>query len=86
LIFTQKKPLYMKKILKEGLWLVFTILVSFPLSFLFLHLLNQIQSNNLEGRLEQIFIFELFLFGFIVNFVGIYLTRFIVTTFKLLSN
>jgi len=76
----------MKKILKEGLWLVFTILVSFPLSFLFLHLLNQIQSNNLEGRLEQIFIFELFLFGFIVNFVGIYLTRFIVTTFKLLSN
>jgi len=75
----------MKKTLKELLWLAFTCLCSIPLSFLFLHILNRLNGGNTSNVIENIFIFELFLFSFLVNFVGIYFSRVIVTTLKFLS-
>lgn len=75
----------MNKFLKEALWVLFTCLASIPLSFLFLHYLNQLNKSNSGNKIDEIFIFELFLFGFFINFVGIYLSRVIITILKRLS-
>ena len=69
----------LKKIAKEFLWFVFSVIAAIPLSFLFLSCIEIVESSG------KVFIVELFIAGIIINVVGIYLTRIIVAAFKKIS-
>lgn len=74
-----------KSIAREVLWFLAAVVVAIPLSFLFLSCIDIVSKNDTFSRIEKIFIFELFLLGFIVNFVGIYIVRIIITAFRTLT-
>lgn len=76
----------MKKIIaREFLWFITALLVAVPLSFLFLSCIDFITAEKEMHFRGEIFILELFLFGFLINFVGIYLIRFILMAFRALA-
>ncbi len=76
----------MKKALaKEVLWFLAALVLAIPLSFLFLSCIDIVSKGDTFSKIEKIFIFELFLLGFIVNFVGIYIVRIIINAFRILT-
>ena len=76
----------MKKLIaQEFLWLLIALVLSVPLAFLFLVCLDLSTGNTDFSETEKIFIIQLFLIGFAISFVGIYLMRFIVAALKTMA-
>jgi hypothetical protein len=68
----------MKKVLaREALWLLFAIIVAFPLAFVFLWMLDLSAQGRGYTDAEKNFIAELYLIGYVISFVGIYVLRII---------
>lgn len=73
----------MKKIIaKEFLWFLAALIFAIPLTFAFLSCIDIVAEGKSFQKTDKIFIFDLFLLGFFVNFVGIYLVRLIFYAFK----
>lgn len=70
---------------KEFLWLLLTIVLAVPLSFLWLAGLDIISTNQSFGEDEKVFVIELFLIAYAFSFAGIYLIRFVVGAIKAIS-
>lgn len=71
-----------KLIAKEFLWFLFVAVISLPLAYLFLVCLDIVNESNTQTEAEKIFTLELFLFGYVFNFIGVYLIRFIILAAK----
>lgn len=76
----------MKKIIaREFLWFWITLVAAAPLAFLFLVCLDLVAKKNEFSEGEKIFVVELFLLAYIINFFGVYLIRLIVLAIKTIS-
>lgn len=76
----------MKKfIASEFLWLLLTLALAIPLSFLWLISLDVVAEDRSFSEDEKIFVAELFLIAYAVCFVGIYLIRLVVNAIKALA-
>ena len=67
-----------KLIAKEFLWFLFVAVMALPLAYLFLVCLDVANGPVVQSEPEKIFTLELFFFGYVFNFIGIYLIRFII--------
>ncbi len=68
----------MKKVLaREFLWFIGALILSVPLAFAFLWLLGLTAETTVYTREEEKFAMSLFLLGYILSFIGIYLARII---------
>ena len=74
----------MRKIYKEVIWFVLSLITSLILSFIFLELLN-LNSIDKTNELEKIFSIQLYIIGFIVSLICIYLIRFLIKIIKKLK-
>ncbi len=76
----------MKKFLaREFLWLLLTLILAVPISFLWLAGLDIVSADQSFSEEEEIFVIELFLVAYAFGFVGIYLIRFVIAAIKTLS-
>ena len=74
----------MKTVLaREFLWFIGALVLSIPLAFLFLWMLGLTTDTTIYTREEEIFATKLFLLGYILSFLGIYLTRIVYDCIKL---
>ena len=72
----------MKIIAKEFLWFVVTLVLAIPLSLLFIGAMDLVaQGDNLTVT-EKKMVIELFIVAYVINFIGIYVVRFIVMAVK----
>jgi hypothetical protein len=74
-----------KKIAAEFLWLLFTLLFSLPLGLVFLWLLGFTSETPTTERTKDYIVF-LYIVGYLVSFVGVYLIRIIIMAIKTLTN
>lgn len=76
----------MKKIAAEFLWFLLTLILAIPLGLIFLWLLGFTSEapNITEG--DKDYVLFLFLLGYAISFIGIYLIRFIVMAIKILAD
>jgi hypothetical protein len=75
----------MKKVFfREIVWVFVALLLSVPLSFVFLFFLRLTSSGPTLNEVEKVFTFQLFLLGIVVMFVCIYVVRLIVMGIKYL--
>ena len=70
---------------REFLWLLLTIVLAVPLSFIWLTGLDVVADDPSFGEEEKIFVMELFLVAYAVSFLGIYLIRLVVAAIKTLA-
>ena len=68
---------------REFLWFIGALVLSIPLAFLFLWMLGLTTDTTIYTREEEIFATKLFLLGYILSFLGIYLTRIVYACIKL---
>jgi RsiW-degrading membrane proteinase PrsW (M82 family) len=73
-----------KTILREVIWFFVTILLSVPLSFVFLYFLKLTSSQPTLNEVEKVFTIQLFLIGMLVMFLCIYVVRLIALGIKTL--
>lgn len=64
-----------KTILKELMWFIIASLLAAPLSFLFMSLLKLTSSNPRLNEVEKVFTMQLFLIGWLVMFICVYIVR-----------
>jgi ABC-type tungstate transport system substrate-binding protein len=69
-----------KTILKELMWFIIASILSVPLSFVFLMLFKLTSSNPKLNEVEKVFTIQLFMIGWIVMFICIYIVRIVVKT------
>lgn len=75
----------MKKVLaREFLWLVAALVLAIPLGIMFLWLLGLTSKTRLVTNDEKEMVMELYILGFILSFVGIYLIRLITAAIQIL--
>jgi hypothetical protein len=76
----------MKKVIaREFLWLLATIVLAYPLAYVFLEAMNIISQRDSFSIYEKIFIDELFIVAYIFNFIGVYIIRLVVVAIKTLA-
>ncbi|MEM7104642.1 MAG: hypothetical protein AAF502_16010 [Bacteroidota bacterium] len=76
----------MKKIIaKEFIWFLITFVISFPLGLLFLWILGYTTEVMDLGEAEKDYILFLYLIGYVVSFVSVYLIRFTSIAIKALA-
>ena len=63
------------EIAREVLWLIVAILLSFPLALGFLWILDLTGEDPGMTEPEKDFLVELYLIGYVLSFLGIYLMR-----------
>lgn len=75
----------MKKVAKEFLFFLAILIICIPLGFLFLYFLRLVSEteSGYTTRDEDVFVLELYIVGYIVSFVGIYMVRIIIAAIKL---
>ncbi|MFK7908373.1 MAG: hypothetical protein AB8B69_24800 [Chitinophagales bacterium] len=74
----------MKKVLaREFLWFIGVLVLAIPLTFLFLWLLGLTTDTTIYTREEELFVTKLFLLGYVLSFIGVYLTRIVYASIKL---
>lgn len=71
-----------KVIAREFLWLVITIVLAIPLSLLFIGAMDLVAQGNGLTATEKKMVIELGIVAYVINFIGIYLVRFIVLAVK----
>jgi hypothetical protein len=71
-------------ILKEIIWFFIAVLMSIPLSFLFLSFLSLTSQEPAMNRVEKIFTVQLFVIGCVIMFVCTYTVRIVVKGIKML--
>ncbi|MGB0929163.1 MAG: hypothetical protein ACPGVB_00205 [Chitinophagales bacterium] len=75
----------MKKVLaREFLWFIGALVLSIPLAFLFLWMLGLTAETTIYTQDEEVFATKLFFLGYILSFIGIYLTRIVYASIKLI--
>ena len=75
-----------KKIATEFLWFLLTLILAIPLGFLFLWLLGFTSEAPNITENEKDYVLFLYLLGYTISFIGIYLIRLIVMAIKLLTD
>lgn len=75
-----------KVIAREFIWLIVALISSLPLGIVFLWFFGYTREvvNLSEG--ENNYIFWMYLIGYFVSFIGIYIMRFIAMSIKMLTN
>lgn len=71
-----------KIIAKEFLWLVVTLVLAIPLSLLFIGAMDLVAEGDGLTETEKKMVIELFIVAYVINFIGIYVIRFIVMAVK----
>ncbi len=74
-----------KMIAREFLWFLGSLVLAVPLSFLFLAGMDLVSGEQFFTENEKLFIVELFIFIYIINFTGIYVIRLMVAAIKTLA-
>ena len=69
-------------IVKEFFWLIIGSLFSLILSFVFLGLLDLTSSAEKLNEIEKVFSVQLYILGFIVSLISIYIVRIVVSAIK----
>ena len=69
-------------IVKEFFWLIIGSLFSLILSFVFLGLLDLTSSAEMLNEIEKVFSVQLYILGFIVSLISIYIVRIVVSAIK----
>lgn len=72
-----------KLIVRELFWFVFSAVISLFLAFIFLLLLNLTAAQPELNSIEKIFTVQLYLIGWIVSFISIYIFRIIIKGVKI---
>jgi len=72
------------RILKEFIWFFVAVLLSVPLSFLFLFLLSLTSHGPEMNRVEKVFTVQLFVIGCAIMFLCIYIVRIVVKGIKMM--
>jgi len=67
-----------KTILKELMWFILASILAVPLSFVFLLLFKLTSSSPKLNEIEKIFTIQLFMIGWLVMFLCIYIVRIVV--------
>ncbi len=71
-----------KTIAREFLWLLFILIIAVPISFLFVTALDIVAEGRYFTEGERYFIIELYLIIYIINVIGLYLTRIMIAAIK----
>lgn len=69
-------------IAREFIWLVATLILAFPLAFLWLSAVDLVSPTPRYSPDEQVFIVELFFVAYAVCFIGVYLMRLVIAAIK----
>jgi hypothetical protein len=69
-------------IIKELFWLVLSSVISLFLAFIFLAMLSLTSSENTLNSIEKTFTVQLYLIGWFVSFISIYIFRIITIAIK----
>jgi ABC-type tungstate transport system substrate-binding protein len=67
-----------KTILKELMWFIIASILAVPLSFVFLMLFKLTSSNPKLNEVEKVFTIQLFMIGWLVMFLCIYIVRIVI--------
>ncbi|GGE16854.1 hypothetical protein GCM10010831_17670 [Psychroflexus salis] len=67
-----------KTIIKELFWFVMSALIALILAFVFLGLLNLTSSEQTMNSFEKLFTIQLYIVGWIVSFITIYIFRIVI--------
>jgi ABC-type tungstate transport system substrate-binding protein len=67
-----------KTILKELMWFIITSILAVPLSFVFLMLFKLTSSNPKLNEVEKVFTIQLFMIGWLVMFLCVYIVRIVI--------
>ena len=67
-----------KTILKELMWFIIASILAVPLSFVFLVLFKLTSSNPKLNEVEKIFTIQLFMIGWLVMFLCVYIVRIVI--------
>jgi ABC-type sugar transport system permease subunit len=67
-----------KTILKELMWFIIASVLAVPLSFVFLGLLKLTSANPGLNEVEKVFTVQLFMIGWLVMFICVYIVRIVV--------
>jgi ABC-type tungstate transport system substrate-binding protein len=67
-----------KTILKELMWFILASLLAVPLSFVFLMFFKLTSSNPKLNEVEKVFTVQLFMIGWLVMFLCVYIVRIVV--------
>lgn len=67
-----------KTIIKELFWFVISALLALILAFVFLFLLNLTSAEQTINRFEKLFTIQLYIVGWSVSFITIYIFRIII--------
>lgn len=70
---------------KEFLWLLLTLVLALPLTFLLLTGMDIVSKERSFVDQEKVFVIELFLLAYAVNIGGIYLVRMVIGAIKVLA-
>jgi hypothetical protein len=69
-------------IIKELFWLVLSSVISLFLAFVFLGMLSLTSSQNSLNSIEKTFTVQLYLIGWFVSLVSVYIFRIIISAIK----
>lgn len=67
-----------KTILKELMWFIIASILAVPLSFVFLMLFKLTSSNPKLNEVEKVFTIQLFMIGWLVMVLCIYIVRIVI--------
>lgn len=67
-----------KTILKELMWFIIASILAVPLSFVFIMLFKLTSSNPKLNEVEKVFTIQLFMIGWLVMFLCIYIVRIVI--------
>ena len=67
-----------KTILKELMWFIIASILAVPLSFVFLMLFKLTSSNPKLNEIEKVFTIQLFMIGWLVMFLCVYIVRIVI--------
>lgn len=74
-----------KVIAREFIWLIVTLIVSLPLAVVFLWFFGFTRETVDMNETDRNYIFWMYLIGYFVAFIGIYIMRFIAVSIKTLT-
>ena len=67
-----------KTILKELMWFIIASILAVPLSFVFLLLFKLTSSNPKLNEVEKVFTIQLFMIGWLVMLLCVYIVRIVI--------